>query len=179
MSPVFDTVLLPSKHRLVELLIHDIHERVKHNRIQDTLTTIRKQFWILHGRESVKRLIKNCIVCRKAQGQPYTGGEAPDVPASKVSESPPFTNVGLAGPLFTRNEHNDQFVQCLQEVFKLKMFTRLLLSDNAKMLKAACKEICRLCRAEEVWCYLAVTWKFIIEKASCGGGFWERFKLCL
>lgn len=53
----------------------------------------------------------------------------------------------------------------------------LLLSDNAKTFKAACKEIRRLCRAEEVWRYLAdkkISWKFIVEKAPWWGGFWER-----
>ena len=53
----------------------------------------------------------------------------------------------------------------------------LLLSDNAKTFKAACKEIRRLCHAEELWRYLAdkrISWRFIVEKALWWGGFWER-----
>lgn len=34
-------ILLPSKHPFVELLIREIHYRIKHNGIRDTLTTIR------------------------------------------------------------------------------------------------------------------------------------------
>ncbi len=32
-------ILLPSKHRFIELLVRDVHESVKHNGIRDTLTT--------------------------------------------------------------------------------------------------------------------------------------------
>ena len=103
-------VLHPPKHPFVELIIRDVHERVKHNGIRDTLTTIRERFWIIRGRESVKRLIKGCVICRKAEGQPYTCGSVPDLPALRVSNDPPFTNVGLdfAGPLYIRDKGNDR-----------------------------------------------------------------------
>ena len=73
-------VLLPSKHCFNELLIRDIHERVKHNGIRDTLTTTRERYWILRGRESVKKVIKKCVVCPKAEGKPYLSGKPPDLP---------------------------------------------------------------------------------------------------
>ncbi len=53
----------------------------------------------------------------------------------------------------------------------------LLLSDNAKTFKGACKEICKLKRAPEVCNYLSnnrITWRFITERAPWWGGFWER-----
>ena len=40
-------ILLPSRERFVELFIREVHERVKHNGIRDTLTTILKRFWII------------------------------------------------------------------------------------------------------------------------------------
>ena len=49
--------------------------------IRDTLTIIRERFWIIPGRESVKRLIKGCVICRKAEGRTYTCGMVPDLPA--------------------------------------------------------------------------------------------------
>ena len=50
------------------------------------------------------------MVCRKAEGLPYGVTPPPDLPASRVSEEPPFTNVGLdfAGPLFVQNSPEDQ-----------------------------------------------------------------------
>jgi hypothetical protein len=90
----------------VELLIREVHEQVKHNGIRDTLTTVRERFWIIRGREAVKRIIKDCVVCRKAEGLPYNYGQAPDLPSCRVSEDPPFTNVGLyfAGPLYVQDK---------------------------------------------------------------------------
>lgn len=53
----------------------------------------------------------------------------------------------------------------------------MLNSDNAKTFKSACKDICKITRAEEVWAYLVnrrITWSFIVEKAPWWGGYWER-----
>ena len=103
-------ILLPSKSRFVELLICEIHQKIKHSGIRDTLTTIRERFWLIRGRQAVKKVIRKCVVCRKAEGLPYGVTPPPDLPASRVSEEPPFTNVGLdfAGPLFVQNCPEDQ-----------------------------------------------------------------------
>lgn len=34
--------------------MRDIHERVKHNGIRDTLTTTQERYWIIRGREFVE-----------------------------------------------------------------------------------------------------------------------------
>ena len=103
-------ILLPSKSRFVELLVCKIHQRIKHSGIRDTLTTIRERFWLIRGRQAVKKVIRKCVVCHKAEGLPYGVTPPPDLPASRVSEEPPFTNVGLdfAGPLFVQNSPEDQ-----------------------------------------------------------------------
>jgi len=202
-------ILLPSRHRFVELLIEDAHNRVKHNGIRDTLTTIRERYWILRGREATKRIIKKCVVCRKAEGAPYKSPPPPDLPTSRVSEDPPFSNVGIdfAGPLYvkTNQEKEDsnkvyillftcastravhlELTQSLNVPSFLRAFRRfasrrglpaLIMSDNAKTFKSACKEIQQITRAPEVWQYLTdnrITWNFIVEKAPWWGGFWER-----
>jgi hypothetical protein len=103
-------ILLPSKSPFVELLIRDVHDQVKHSGVRDTLTTIRERYWVIRGREATKRIIKRCVICRKAEGSPYGATTPPDLPASRVSEAPPFTNVGLdfAGPLFVREGHDKE-----------------------------------------------------------------------
>ena len=50
----------------------------------------------------------------------------------------------------------------------------MIISDNAKTFKAACKEVLRIMRAPKVQQHLAnkgVSWKFIVEKAPWHGGF--------
>jgi hypothetical protein len=91
----------------VELLIREVHQQVKHNGIRDTLTTVRERFWIIRGREGAKRIIKDCVVCRKAEGLPYYYGQDPDLSSCRISDDPPFTNMGLdfAGPLYVQDKN--------------------------------------------------------------------------
>lgn len=100
-------ILLPAKHDFVSLFIKKVHASVKHCGLRDTLTTIRERFWILRGREAVKRVIKNCVICLRINGMPYKSQSTPDLPSERVSEDPPFTHVGLdfAGPLHIVNGH--------------------------------------------------------------------------
>ena len=102
-------ILLPSKHPFVDLIIRDTHTRVKHSGIRDTLTTIRERFWVLRGRQAVKRILKQCVVCRRADGVPFATPPSPDLPPERVSDAPPFVNTGLdfVGPLFIRKHGTD------------------------------------------------------------------------
>ena len=186
-------ILLPSKHAIVELLVRDIHNRVKHNGIRDRLTTTRERYWILRGRETVKRVLRKCLVCKKAEATPFQAQPAPDL-SSSLRRSP-FTNAGLdfAGPMFillftcasTRAVHLElthsldvpSFLRAFRRFASRRELPLLLLSDNAKPFKGACKEVCILKRAPEVCNYLSnnrITWRFITERAPWWGGFWER-----
>ena len=93
-------ILLPAKHEFTCLLIKQSHESVKHNGIRDTLTTLRERYWVLRGREAVKKFVRSCVVCRKHEGTPYSPLPPDDLPSNRVSEDPPFTHIGLdfAGP---------------------------------------------------------------------------------
>ncbi|CAB4008333.1 Hypothetical predicted protein [Paramuricea clavata] len=105
------SVLLPTKHSFVQLVILAVHEGVKHSGIRDTLSTIRERFWILRGREAIKKVIRKCVLCRKLQGQPFQPEISPDLPAERVSEDPrPFHHTGMdfAGPLFVRRSTESQ-----------------------------------------------------------------------
>ena len=103
-------ILLPAKHEFVQLIIKKGHESVKHCGLRDTLTTLRERFWILRGREAVKRVIKKCVICLRINGMPYKAQSTPDLPSERVSDDPPFTHVGLdfAGPLNIVNEHANE-----------------------------------------------------------------------
>lgn len=83
-------ILVPTRHPFVDLLINDTHERVKHGGIGVTLTTIRERYWLLKGRQSVKRVLRPCVVCKRLEGPPYTTGTPPDLPSIRVSDDPPL-----------------------------------------------------------------------------------------
>ncbi|KAL9954863.1 hypothetical protein ACROYT_G042448 [Oculina patagonica] len=98
-------ILLPSKHPLTNLIIQDVHSKIKHSGIKDTLTTIRERFWVPRGREAVKRILRKCVTCRRVEGAPYRPPTTPDLPMERVSLDPPFAHTGLdfIGPLYIHN----------------------------------------------------------------------------
>ena len=95
-------ILLPPKHPFVDLLIRHFHTQlVKHNGVSDTLTSLRERYWILRGRQTVKRVIRSCTICLRHEGLPYSYPTPPHLPGDRVSDDPPFAHTGIdfAGPL--------------------------------------------------------------------------------
>ena len=95
-------VLMPTKHYVTELIIRKSHEFVHHNGIKETLNNTRESYWIFRGREAVKRVVRNCVVCKKFEGKPFGTPTTAHLPTSRVSDEPPFANTGVdfAGPLY-------------------------------------------------------------------------------
>ena len=112
-------VLLPSKNDFVNLMIKDVHHRIKHSGVRDTLTTLRESYWILRGREATKRIIKQCIICRKFDGVPFKPQPTPDLPDMSVADAPPFTFTGLdfAGPLYITSSKEGQSNEISQKAY--------------------------------------------------------------
>ena len=102
-------ILLPAKHKYTTLLISEYHKVVHHNRIRETLNVIRQTYWIIRGRESVKKVIRRCVLFLKFEGKPYTSS---DLPGERVSDGPPFihTGVDFAGPLYVQSNSQQRKV---------------------------------------------------------------------
>ena len=101
-----DPLLLARKHRLTELVVRDAHHTVQHGGVNETLTQIRSQYWIIRGRSLVRSVIHNCVTCRRYEGKPYRPPPPPPLPAFRVNKAPPFayTGVDYAGPLYVRTQ---------------------------------------------------------------------------
>ena len=84
-------VLLPTKHHFTELPIKDKHQLVQHNGIQETLSAIRENYWIVRGREAVKKVVRKCNVCQHYEEKPYTSPPAPPITFRIVSNEPSIT----------------------------------------------------------------------------------------
>ena len=113
-------ILLPSRHHFTQLVIREGHKAVHHNGVRDTLNCIRERFWILRGRESVKRVIKQCVICKKLEGKPFKNPKTPHLPAARVTDASPFayTGIDFAGPLYTasnsdKNAESSKVYVCL------------------------------------------------------------------
>lgn len=105
-------MLLPSKHHIVDLIIRKTHDRMLHS-------AVRERFWIIQGRQSVKRVLRKCVKCKRVEGQPFSLPQPPKLPEERVSDDPPFTYTGVdfAGPLYTKekgsNAENSKAYVCL------------------------------------------------------------------
>ena len=96
--------LLPKNHYLSTLLVRDAHERVNHNRVEATLAQLRTRFWMVKGRQFVKRTLASCTVFRRYEGKGYRVPLQSDLPEFRLSHKPAFPYVGVdyAGPLYIK-----------------------------------------------------------------------------
>ena len=97
-------ILLPPQEKLTSLIIDSVHKRLLHSGVSQTLSEIRHQFWIPHGRATVSKVLKECRVCRKVEGGSYKLPPMAPLPKSRVSEAFPFSRVGIdyLGPLYIK-----------------------------------------------------------------------------
>ena len=88
-------ILLPSKHPITKMIVNDCHERVKHQGRYLTMGCIRQSGFHVHkGSAVVKKLISECVKCRRLRGSLQEQRMA-DLPPDRLEKSPPFSNVGL------------------------------------------------------------------------------------
>ena len=111
-------ILLPAKHHFTDLVVQGIHRDVKHSGINHTFSTLRERFWVLRGRETAKRNLRKCVICRRYEGKPYNAQPIPALPRIRVDDAPPFVNTGLdfLGPLYVA-EGNKAMVESTSKVY--------------------------------------------------------------
>ena len=167
-------ILLPRNHHFTKLIVENVHRRVGHNGVRSTLTELRTRFWIIKGRQYVKKVIGKCVVCKRQEGKPYQAPLTAPLPEFRVNEAPPFSNCGLdfAGPLYykdkqgimqksyfalftcclTRAVHLElvedlsapTFIRCLHRFTARRGAPTLFISDNARTFKATDKFLYRM-----------------------------------
>ena len=96
---------LDPQNKLTELIVRESHNRVYHNGVKETLTELRSRFWIIRGRQFVRKIIYRCVVCKKHEGKPYSLPVSPPLPKFRAQRQPPFTSTGVdfAGPIFVKD----------------------------------------------------------------------------
>ena len=88
-------VILPSRHPVTDMIIHQHHAEVGHMGQESVLSSIRKEYWIVKGRTAVRRVIRSCVMCqrRKAKlGEQFMAS----LPQTRLTpDKPPFTYVDI------------------------------------------------------------------------------------
>ena len=61
-------IILPRKHKLSELIVKDVHDAT-HLGTEWTLCQLRRKYWIVKGRQLIKKVKNNCVNCKKLFGR--------------------------------------------------------------------------------------------------------------
>ena len=71
-----------------------------HAGIRTTLAEVREEFWIIRGRQQVKKHLSHCVACRKQTSRHFDESPAM-LPLDRIREAEPFEIMGVdyAGPL--------------------------------------------------------------------------------
>ena len=166
-------MMLPYKSRLAFLLVRDIHEKNYHSGPEWCLYHLRKKFWMLKARRSVKGIVSGCVICRRHNAAVAQQQMGP-LPDYRLEEEPrPFavTGVDFAGPAFatcrgeegkywvalftcmsTRAIHletvrdmtTETFLLALRRFMARRGKVTVMLSDNGRTFTKAAKEIAKL-----------------------------------
>lgn len=100
-------IVLPAKHRLTRLIVRDEHYRLLHAGPQALLTSLRCRYWPLSGRDTIRSVLRHCIVCfknRPTSTHPLMG----NLPAARVTPARAFLKCGVdyAGPFSIKISRN-------------------------------------------------------------------------
>ncbi|GBM88096.1 hypothetical protein AVEN_99788-1, partial [Araneus ventricosus] len=158
-------IILPKQSKFSELLIRREHNKVCHGGVSATLSKIRSRYWIPKGRQIVKRVLRDCLICRKYSLKPAQQITA-QLPKNRILENPPFTVTGIdfTGPVIIRSgkESNQKsyitlftcavtralhlelttdmttkhFILSLRRFLARRGNCKVIISDNAKSFKA-------------------------------------------
>lgn len=88
-------VVLDPAHKITKLVVHDADEDLRHPGTERLFAELRRRFWILHGREAVKRHQQFCPECKRWRAQPRVPLMA-DLPEARLRLfKPPFYSTGV------------------------------------------------------------------------------------
>ena len=166
--------LLPSKHPLTRLIVFDTHIEQLHAGVNGTLTHLRQRFWIPCIRQTVKSIIRKCVICRKVSSRPFNSPDPPPLPKCRLSDSPPFsvTGVDFTGAMYVKNDvgqekkvyvclftcastravhlevvpdlTEESFLQAFRRFASRKSLPVIMISDNASTYMAAANHLKQL-----------------------------------
>lgn len=171
--------LLPTKHPFTKLVIYDIHQRLLHAGTNSTVTALRQAYWIPSARQTVRNLLRHCVICQKVAGRPYKAPDPPPLIKARIQETEPFnvTGVDFTGALYVREKDGEskayiclftcavtravhleivtnltveEFLQAFRRFSSRKSLPRLMISDNASTYLAAADEINDLFRSSSL-----------------------------
>src|SRR5678815_3807470 len=100
-------ILLSRYHHFTTLLILKAHKKMQHLGLDSTLNYIRNQgFWIPKARIAIKKVLNQCMLCKKINVRAYKYPKSTDIPKHHMNLVMPFkyTGIDFTGHIFVTNE---------------------------------------------------------------------------
>ena len=201
-------VILPREGHFTDLILAQCHKDVRHNGVNETLTELRSRYWIVRGRQRVKRFLSKCVRCKRIQGRNYNIPPEPPLPDFRTDIGHAFSKIGInyAGPIFVKNIFGHEttmfksYIALITCASTRAVHLELTPDMGAEALIRASKRfqarrgIPRFIISDNGKTFKDLTvksyviengtqWNFITERAPWFGGFYERLvqsvKRCL
>jgi len=101
-----EPIILPKDHYLTCLEIQRCHKKVLHCGVKSTPAELHTKFWVPKGRQVVKKILSQCVTCKKWEGTAFTQPATASLPEFRVNPAPPFSKVGVdfAGPMYVKGQ---------------------------------------------------------------------------
>ena len=74
----------------------------------ETLVQLRSKYLVVKGRQTGKKILSKCVVCKKLEGRPYGVPPIPQPPEFRLSDDFAFSciRVDFAGPIYVKDVYN-------------------------------------------------------------------------
>lgn len=86
--------ILPTTSHFTTLIIRQAHFQTLHGGLHLTLRTVRDEFWIVQGKNTVKNILRKCVTCFRDKCRPVQQQMA-DLKAPQVQANRPFSHTGV------------------------------------------------------------------------------------
>ena len=88
-------LLLRIRLHFTNIVIRDSHEKVFHYGINGTLNFLRNNYWLIRGRQSIKSLLRQCVICKYINTKTDTPPATAALLKFSLDYSFPYQIIGL------------------------------------------------------------------------------------
>ena len=89
-------IMLPKDSYFSRLVVVDFHLKCRHLGVNTTLNCLRNSgYWLPRGRAVVKRILDQCMVCKKLNAFPFKYPRRTDYVSDRVNFTTPFVHTGV------------------------------------------------------------------------------------
>ena len=88
-------IILPNESHITQLIVRWYHESVGHAGIGHSFTAIKKRYWILKGSSAIRKVLNDCMTCRR-RSAPFCEQLMADLPKCRLQmNQAPFFHTGV------------------------------------------------------------------------------------